>query len=281
MAEEAQEQINQETEQVKPSNLIQEARQSAPKEEVAPEDQDPISHLASDKPEEDKLGEEQSSDDKDEYVRPEYFPEKFWDDKEGPNIEALVKSYNEIQKKFSQGGHKAPKEYNVEFLQNENIDVKNDPLVQKYTDWAKKYGITQDAYEDLARNFMETNADFVQRSQADIAEQKKLLGNKAEERINSVMKFGDTLKSRGVFSDAELAEFEVMAGTGLGIKVIEKMRSYYGEQPIAPVTVTDDLGYSKDEIKAMVGDPRYVTDTAFRLKVEKLFEKAFPGEYKP
>jgi len=282
MAEEAQtqEQTNQTVEETKPSSLIQEARQSAPKEEVAPEDQDPISHLASDKPEEDKLGEEQKEE-TEEYERPEYFPEKFWDEKEGPDLEALVKSYNELQKKFSQGGHKAPKEYNVEFLQNENIDVKNDPLVKQYTDWAKKWGVTQDAYEDLARNFMETNADFVQRSQADIAEQRKLLGNKAEERISSVMKFGDTLKSRGVLSDQELAEFDNMAGTALGIKVIEKLRSYYGEQPIAPVNVTDDLGYSKDEIKAMVGDPRYVTDTAFRLKVEKLFEKAFPGEYKP
>lgn len=282
MAEEAQAQeTNQVTEEIKPSSLVEEARQSTPQEEVAPEDQEPISHLASEKPEEDKLGEEQAADDNDEYERPEYFPEKFWDEKEGPDIEALVKSYNELQKKFSQGGHKAPKEYSVEFLQDENIDIKNDPLVKGYTDWAKKYGITQDAYEDLAKTFMESNADFVQRSQADLAEQKKLLGNKAEERIGSVMKFGDTLKSRGVLSDQELAEFDSMAGTALGIKVIEKIRSYYGEQPIAPIRDSEALGMSKDEVKAMVADPRYGKDPAYTLKVEKEFEKAFPGEYKP
>ena len=282
MAEEAQAQeTNQVTEETKPSSLVEEARQAIPKEEIAPEDQDPIPHLTSDKPEEDKLGEEQAADDKDEYVKPEYFPDKFWDEKEGPDIEALVKSYNELQKKFSQGGHKAPKDYNVEFLEKESIDIKNDPLVKGYTDWAKKYGITQDAYEDLAKTFMESNADFVQRSQANIVEEKKLLGNKAEERIGSVMKFGDTLKSRGVLSDQELAEFDNMAGTALGIKVIEKIRSYYGEQPIAPVRDTEVLGMSKDEIRAMVGDPKYGKDQAFTLKVEKLFEKAFPGEYKP
>jgi len=281
MAEEAQAQETNQATEEQTNSLIGEARQSIPKEEIAPEDQEPISHLASDKPEEDKLGEEQAADDKDEYERPEYFPEKFWDEKEGPDIEALVKSYNELQKKFSQGGHKAPKDYNVEFLEKESIDIKNDPLVKGYTDWAKKYGITQDAYEDLAKTFMETNADFVQRSQANIVEEKKLLGNKAEERIGSVMKFGDTLKSRGVLSDQELAEFDNMAGTALGIKVIEKIRSYYGEQPIAPIRDTEELGMSKDEIRAMVGDPKYGKDPAFTIKVEKLFEKAFPGEYKP
>ena len=31
----------------------------------------------------------------------------------------------------------------------------------------------------------------------------------------------------------------------------------------------------------MVADPKYGKDPAFTMKVEKLFEKAFPGEYKP
>ena len=214
MAEEAQAQTQEET---KPSSLVEEARQSIPEEEKAPEDSEPISHLTSDKPEEDKLGEEQAADDKDEYERPEYFPEKFWDEKEGPDIEALVKSYNELQKKFSQGGHKAPKEYNTEFLQEQQIDTKDDPLVKEYTDWAKKYGITQEAYEDLAKTFIDNNMAVAERTQADLVEQKKMLGNKADERISSVMKFGDVLKDRGVLSDQELAEFDNMAGTSLGI----------------------------------------------------------------
>ena len=281
MAEEAQAQENNQiTEEEKPSNLIEEARSNTPEEEKEQEEQDPISHLASEDKKEDNLGEEQK-DEEDEYERPEYFPEKFWDEKDGPDIEALVKSYNELQKKFSQGGHKAPKDYDTGFLKEQEIDIENDPLVKGSLDWAKKYGLNQDAYEDLAKMFMETNADFVQRSQADIAEQKKLLGNKANERVSSVIKFGDTLKNKGVFSEQELSEFDEMAGTALGVKVIEKIRSYYGEQPIPTVAPTEELGMSKDEIKAMVADPKYGKDPAFTIKVEKLFEKAFPGEYKP
>ena len=280
MAEEAQAQ-EQTQEETKPNSLIEEARQSIPEEEKAPEDSEPISHLASDKPEEDKLGEEQAADDNEEYEKPEYFPDKFWDEKDGPDIEALVKSYNELQKKFSQGGHKAPKDYDTNFLQDQQIDAKEDPLVKEYTDWAKKYGITQEAYEDLAKTFIDNNMAIAERTQADLTEQKKMLGNKANERINSIMKFGDALKDKGVLSDQELEEFDNMAGSALGVKVIEKIRSYYGEQPIPSVAPTEELGMSKDEIKAMVADPKYGKDPAYTLKVEKLFEKAFPGEYKP
>ena len=70
MAEEAQAQ-EQTQEETKPNSLIEEARQSIPEEEKAPEDSEPISHLASDKPEEDKLGEEQAADDNEEYEKPE------------------------------------------------------------------------------------------------------------------------------------------------------------------------------------------------------------------
>ena len=43
------------------------------------------------------------------FERPEFIPEKFWDDKEGPDLEKMMKSYDELQKQFSQGKHKAPK----------------------------------------------------------------------------------------------------------------------------------------------------------------------------
>ena len=43
-----------------------------------------------------------------EYERPDDFPTKFWDEKEGPDIENLVKSYNNLEKKLSEGRPKAP-----------------------------------------------------------------------------------------------------------------------------------------------------------------------------
>lgn len=35
-----------------------------------------------------------------ELARPDWYPEKFWNDDDGPDLENLVKSYNELQKSF-------------------------------------------------------------------------------------------------------------------------------------------------------------------------------------
>ncbi len=39
--------------------------------------------------------------------------------------------------------------------------------------------------------------------------------------------------------------------------------------------VTPDTGVSKDDLYAMVGDPKYGKDMAFTRKVEKMFQNAF------
>ena len=42
------------------------------------------------------------------YERPDWFPEKFWDEKDGPNIENMAKSINHLEKKL---GETAPDQY--------------------------------------------------------------------------------------------------------------------------------------------------------------------------
>ena len=35
-----------------------------------------------------------------EFERPDYFPEKFWDKKDGPDVEGIAKGYTELEKAF-------------------------------------------------------------------------------------------------------------------------------------------------------------------------------------
>jgi hypothetical protein len=65
--------------------------------------------------------------DQEPLVRPDYYPEKFWDE-DGPDVEKLAKSYNELQKKFSQGKHKAPEKYELDGLVDQGLNV-DDPTV--------------------------------------------------------------------------------------------------------------------------------------------------------
>ena len=53
--------------------------------------------------------------------KPEFLEDKFWDAKEGVKVEDLNNSYKELQKQFSMGKHKAPKEYDLSVF--EGIDV--------------------------------------------------------------------------------------------------------------------------------------------------------------
>jgi len=62
-----------------------------------------------------------------EFVKPEFLPEKFWDAENGTNVEKLSKAYSELEKKFSRGDHKAPKEYTVDFL-GENVPEDDEML---------------------------------------------------------------------------------------------------------------------------------------------------------
>ena len=55
-----------------------------------------------------KASEETTDTEEEEWVRPDFFPEQFWDEKEGPDVEKLATAYKELRTKMSQGKHKAP-----------------------------------------------------------------------------------------------------------------------------------------------------------------------------
>jgi len=265
-------------EEEKPEGLLQEAvNKTEEKKEEAPENRDPISHIAPQDPKEDTLGKDEEEV---EFKKPDYFPEKFWNDDKGPDVEELVKSYAELQKKFSQGKHKPPKEYETELLKEHNIDMEDELLVG-YQKWSKENGISQEAFNNLAKVFLESGISFNQKIKKDMEEQKKLLGGKADEHINGLLTWGTSLKDKGVLSDSEFDEFTYMGGSALGIKVFDKIRNYYGEKAIPTIEPSEDLGMSKEEIKGMVADKRYGKDPSFTARVEKLFNKAFPGPYEP
>ena len=76
--------------------------------------------------------------------------------------------------------------------------------------------------------------------------------------------------SKGIWSKDDFEEFKIMGGTARGLTALMKVRSAYEGR--VPVDVAPLEGApSKDELYAMVADPKYKTDAAYRQKVEKLF----------
>ena len=120
-----------------------------------------------------------------EYERPEYFPEKFWNEADGPDIEGLVNSYRELEKNFSQGKHKAPEEgYDISFAEQKGI-AQDDALLGKFQGWAKEHGVSQAAFEALAKDYIDTEMSNLEQYDTDVRAEKAKLGPDA--KLNSTL----------------------------------------------------------------------------------------------
>lgn len=205
--------------------------------------------------------------------RPDFWPEKFWKkDANEPDLEGISKSYQELEKQFRSGKHKPPEggKYNLEPT-GLNAD---DPVVQSYMGWASKYGISQQAFEDLAKDIVGITGNQVEEVQRTIQQERQALGPNAEAIINNMATWGRGMVQKGIWSKEDFEEFKVWGGTAKGIQALMKLReTYEGRVPIQTAPQEDSI--SDEELQEMVASPEYKKNAAYRAKVEKLFEKRY------
>jgi len=244
---------------------------TALEEEKAVEEGETIEHRA-DAEVEDQPAEEET------FERPEFIPEKFWDEKEGPDLEKMMKSYDELEKKFSQGQHKAPKEYNTEVLTEAGYEA-DDPVVSTYLDWAQKYGVNQAAFDELAKNITAMAGEDMAALELDIETERKALGPNADAILASNIKWADSLQTKGLISEEERKELSIWGGSAIGQRLMQKVRSMTGDMSKIPVADVADAGVSEDDFKrsmqSKMADPRYGNDMAYTRGVEKEYEKRY------
>ena len=109
-----------------------------------------------------------------EFERPDTFPEKFWHETEGPDVEALAKSYTQLEKKLHGGDHKAPKEYALDALKEKGY-ADDDPVVQTFAEWSKNNNISQDSFDELATKIAEMNGEVARDAEISVEQEKKKL----------------------------------------------------------------------------------------------------------
>ena len=203
-----------------------------------------------------------------EFVKPEFLPEKFWDAENGTNVEKLSKAYSELEKKFSRGDHKAPKEYTVDFL-GDNVP-EDDEMLNNYKDMAQRYGMSQEDFQDLAMQFVGAVEDETKSEQEFIEEQKRLLGNNAVELVRSNYDWANSLLSKGVISQAEFDVLDQMGGTADGTRLLRKIRNISSPKELPIPSFTGERK-TKDELAQYVSDPRWRSDPVWRKQKEKEF----------
>ena len=256
------------TEQAAPDGLMASV---ALEDDKALEEGETIEHRADEEVEGEPTEEET-------FERPDFIPEKFWDDKEGPDLEKMMKSYDELQKQFSQGKHKAPKEYNTEVLTEAGYES-NDPVVSTYLDWAQKYGVNQAAFDELASSITGMAGEDMAAVQLDLKQEREALGPNADEILKSNINWADGLERKGIISDAERAELNIWGGSAVGQRLMQKVRSMTGDMSKIPVADVAEAGVSEDDFKrsmqSKMNDSRYGNDPAFTRQVEKEFEQRY------
>jgi hypothetical protein len=113
----------------------------------------------------------------------------------------------------------------------------------------------------------------VQRSmEAELAE----LGPNSKAIISNMATWGKGLVQKGIFSKEDFNEFARWGDTAKGIKALMKLReTYEGRVPVDTIKGQTEESMSKEDLDAMVADPKYKTDAGYRQKVERLFEKMY------
>jgi len=205
-------------------------------------------------------------------VRPDWLPENFWNqDKGEANMEAMAKSYADLRKVVSQGKHKPPEDGNYDIKAFGAKGTEADPLSKQYVEWAQKYGISQVAFDELAQNVNQM-ADAMEGPAIDMQAEMKSLGPNANAVVNGMVDWARGLVNKGVWSKDDFEEFKIMGGTARGLGALMKVRSAYEGR--VPIEVSPMEGApSKEELYQMVNDPKYKTDTAYRQKVERMFNQ--------
>ena len=216
--------------------------------------------------------------------RPDWFPEKFWNEEDGFELEKMTKSYESLEKAFSQGKHKAPKDYDTKVLDDAGFQ-KEDPMVDAYLGWAKKFGVNQAAFDELAGTIAEIGGENTAQIQQDYETEIKALGQNANEIIQSNVNWSDGLLRKGVITESQRAEINIWGGTAEGQRLLQTMRSLTGDMTQMPTIAVSDEALSESdfqaEIDSMMADPRYGSDPKFSNDVaRKIYRRrgeSFPG----
>jgi len=202
--------------------------------------------------------------------RPDFWPENFWKkDSNEPDLEGIAKSWSDLRKQISQGKHKAPTDGKYD-LKAFGEEADTNPIATTLSGWAKENGLSQAAFDDLVGNLQTQAKELMSGDMVDPAAEMKQLGPKGGAIVNGMVDWARGLVNKGVWSKDDFEEFKIMGGTARGITALMKVReAYEGRVPIESAQL--EGAPSQEELYAMVGDPRYKTDAAYRQRVERMF----------
>lgn len=205
----------------------------------------------------------EADEDESPLERPDYYPEKFWDD-DGPDVEKLAKSYAELEKQFKQGKHKAPDEYDLSSLEDAGLYA-DDEVMDIYKAWAKDNGVSQKAFEDLAQAVLGTAQQDQEIAEINHQEEMNKLGERAQEKIQ----MAERLLLKAPLTNNEREAMAVSLNNADSINAFLKYHQAITNENIPIQSAPSAPEMTREDLEAAISDPRWTTDNAWRTKIEK------------
>lgn len=215
--------------------------------------------------------------------RPDNVPEKFWDAEKGAvNVDAVLKSYGELEKSLTKAKEKpkapdnyeytTPEKLREEFGIKETID-ENDPYFSKYKEFAKEQGMSQEQFSNFVNFYLEMELG---ENRANMNAEFAKLGNQQEaiKRVKNLRMF-----SSKYLSKESQQVMESLVGTAASVKLFEELATIAskGRQPADLDSRIDDT-LSDGDIDAMMKtdaywDKKHPDHKEVHRKVREAFER--------
>ena len=210
--------------------------------------------------------------------KPEWMPEQFWDPDNGPDLESMAKSYQEMRTKMSQGKHKAPKDgrYDIASLKDHGV-TEDDAMLNDFTKFAAESGLSQDQFDQITSIYMQHMGQMFDRIETNKEAEMARLGPRADKIIGGLNQWLTKLGNSGALSAEEVDAIASKADNRDYIMALNKIRESYGERTIPDVTIQEGSTQTLGDLQAMLNDPRYGKDMSYTNMVERKFYE-FHGE---
>ena len=154
-------------------------------------------------------------------------------------------------------------------LVDRGLDLE-DPSVQVYQEWAQKYGISQQAFEELAGGILELAGEQDEMMAYDRQEEMNKLGERAQEKIEYLERHIKRASLNGAEQQALAAGLTSADSINAMVKFIQ---GYTNEGiPTSPVVATPEMNV--DDLRQAIADPRWQSDPVWRSNIEKQWEAA-------
>lgn len=215
-----------------------------------------------------------------DFVRPDFFPENFWDEEEGPDVEGLAKAYSELRAKMSAGKHKAPKDgkYEVTSLKDKGIP-EDDAMLKDFVGLAKDQGLSQEQFDQMVDLYLNHMGAAEEQFKTSRDTEMKKLGRNAEKIVQSTEQWLTKMQNAGTLNQSEIEAIGRASNNAAFISALHKIRASYMETDIPGLEMQESQKMSMTDVQSMMADPKYGKDPAYTKKVEDMVYSMF-GEGK-